>query len=156
MENQTLTPLEAIRKFLDNTTNPDEIRKVVAPDATYVSLNYSNPDLEKIMPWCGTKKGVENFIKNFEMVWQCWTPNVFDPAEIFASGENVAVFGTFNYTSNVLQKVVNTPFAIFAKVKDGQIYYFQFMEDTLATSASFRIGGAGTFQSFPGQEPFTV
>jgi len=21
---------------------------------TYVSLNYSNPDLHKVMPWCGT------------------------------------------------------------------------------------------------------
>jgi len=156
MENQTLTPIEAIKKFLDNTTNPDEIRKVVAPDATYVSLNYSNPELEKIMPWCGTKKGVENFIKNFEMVWQCWTANSFDPAEIFGSGENVAVFGSFNYTSNVLKKVVNTPFSIFAKVKNGQIYYFQFMEDTLATSGSFCVRRAGTFQNFPGQEPFEV
>jgi len=156
MENQTLTPIEAIKKFLDNTTNPDEIRKVVAPDATYVSLNYSNPELEKIMPWCGTKKGVENFIKNFEMVWQFWTANSFDPAEIFGSGENVAVFGSFNYTSNVLKKVVKTPFSIFAKVKNGQIYYFQFMEDTLATSGSFSVHRAGTFQNFPGQEPFEV
>ncbi|RWY47367.1 nuclear transport factor 2 family protein [Mucilaginibacter gilvus] len=156
MENQTLTPIETIKKFLDNTTNPDVIRTLVATDATYISLNYSNPDLEKIMPWCGTKKGVESFVKNFEMVWQCWTANLFDPTEVFGSGENVAVFGTFNYTSNVLKQTVNTPFSIFAKVKEGKIYHFQFMEDTLATSASFRIGGAGKFQTFPGQEPFDL
>jgi hypothetical protein len=29
----------------------------LAPDVTYVSLNYDNPDLKKIMPWAGTSRG---------------------------------------------------------------------------------------------------
>jgi len=156
MENSVLTPIEAINKFLANTTNPDAIRSVVAPDATYVSLNYSNPDLERIMPWCGTKHGVEVFINNFDMVWQCWEGLEFNPVDVFGSDERVAVFGRFKYRSKALNQIVDTPFAIFAKVKNGQIYYFQFMEDTLATSASFRIGGAGKYQNFPGTEPFDI
>lgn len=156
MENSFSIPIEVINNFLANTTNPDIIREIVAADATYVSLNYSNPDLERIMPWCGTKKGVEHFIKNFAMVWECWEALEFNPLDIFSSDERVAVFGSFKYRSKMLNQIVDTPFAIFAKVKDGLIHYFQFMEDTLATSASFRIGGAGKFQNFPGTEPFEV
>jgi ketosteroid isomerase-like protein len=156
MENTELTPIEVINKFLANTTNPEVITGIVASDATYVSLNYSNPDLEKIMPWCGTKIGVEHFIKNFEMVWACWEALEFNAVDIFGSDDRVAVFGSFKYRSKVLNQIVSTPFSIFAKIRGGQIYYFQFMEDTLATSASFRIGGAGKFQNFPGSEPFDI
>ena len=154
MENTVLTPIEAINKFLANTTNPDEIRTVVADDATYVSLNYSNPELEKIMPWCGTKKGPEAFINNFAMVWECWEALEFEPSDIFGSDERIAVFGHFKYRSKALNKIVNTPFSIFAKIKEGKIYYFQFMEDTLATSASFCVSRKATYQNFPKNAPF--
>ena len=52
--------------------------------------------------------------------------------------DKVAVFGRFTYTSTKLRKTVTTPFAIFCKVHDGKVAYMQFMEDTFATSASFR------------------
>lgn len=153
---EVLTPVEAVKKFLSNTTNPDIIRSVVAPDATYISLNYDDPELQRIMPWCGTKKGVEVFIENFAMVWECWEALEFKPREIFGSGEDVAVFGSFTYKSKALGQTVTTPFSILAKVKDGLIYFFQFMEDTFATAGSFRIGTAGKYQSFPKNPPFEV
>lgn len=37
--------------------DPDVVNRVVAPDATYVSLNTENPELNKIMPWAGTSHG---------------------------------------------------------------------------------------------------
>jgi uncharacterized protein len=67
---------------------------------------------------------------------------------VFGSGEYAAMFGRFRYRSNVMSKVVNCPFAIFAKVRNGRCHYLQFMEDTLATSA-FRGGGAWTFAAIP-------
>ena len=151
-----LAPLEAVKTFLSNTTKPDVIRSVVAPDATYISLNYDDPELQRIMPWCGTKKGVEVFIDNFAMVWECWDAFEFKPREIFGSGEDVAVFGSFTYKSKALGQTVTTPFSILAKVKDGMIYFFQFKEDTFATAGSFRIGSAGKYQSFPKNPPFEV
>jgi hypothetical protein len=48
-----------------------------------------------------------------------------------------------------MSKLVTSPFAVFAKVRDGRCYFLQFMEDTLATSASFRSGGKWTFPSDP-------
>jgi hypothetical protein len=41
------TPPEVVRQFLANTTNPMIVKSLVAEDATYVSLNYDNPDLKK-------------------------------------------------------------------------------------------------------------
>jgi hypothetical protein len=35
---------------LQNLLDPDVVTSVVAPDATYVSLNTENPELAKIMP----------------------------------------------------------------------------------------------------------
>src|SRR5260370_17066 len=42
------TPTEVVRQFLASTTNPTIVKSLVAEDATYVSLNYDNPDLKKI------------------------------------------------------------------------------------------------------------
>ena len=44
---------------------------------------------------------------------------------------------------------MTSPFAVFAKVKDGKCTYMLFMEDTFATGASFRSGGSWTFHSNP-------
>jgi hypothetical protein len=59
------------------------------------------------------------------------------------------MFGRFTYRSQVLDKPVTSPFAVFAKVTDGRCHYLQFMEDTFATSASFRSGGTWKFRSDP-------
>lgn len=49
----TSSPTDVVKKLLDNTTNPDIVRNLVAPDATYVSLNYENGDLKKVLPYAG-------------------------------------------------------------------------------------------------------
>jgi uncharacterized protein len=62
------------------------------------------------------------------------------------------MFGRFTYRSAVLDEVVTSPFAVFAKVADGRCNYPQFMEDTFATAASFRTGGSRRFRSDPNGE----
>jgi len=49
-----LSPLEIINGILENPKDIKNVRSLTSKDVTYVSLNYSNPDLKKIMPWCGT------------------------------------------------------------------------------------------------------
>jgi hypothetical protein len=75
---------------------------------------------------------------------------------MFASGENVAVFGDFRYKSHSLGKVVTSPFAILVKVLDGKVTYLQFLEDSYATAASFRKDGSWTVQTEPDTAPFQV
>ena len=141
---------EIVQALLNNVKNPETVRSLCAPDVTYVSLNYSNPDLHKIMPWCGTGYGADAIIKMFHDVSEYWSVDSFTPEALFGEGENVAVFGRFTYTSTKLRKTVTSPFAIFCKVRDELVAYMQFMEDTFATAATFRSGGTWKFQSDPG------
>jgi len=143
------TPVAVIEQFLANTTNPEVVNQLVAPDATYISLNYENKDLKRILPWTGTSSGPKAFIDTFSRVFQYWQAFNFEPKEIFGSGENVAVFGSFTYKSNTLGITATSPFSIHAKVKDGKIIYFQFMEDTFATAATFKVSGTVKYHSDP-------
>jgi hypothetical protein len=142
-------PLEIINSILENPKDIKNVRSLTTKDVTYVSLNYNNPDLRKIMPWCGTAHGPESIVKTFVDVGRFWKVKSFEKEATFTDGENVAVFGRFTYESTVLAKTVTSPFAVFAKVHDGRCTYMQFMEDTFATGASFRSGGKWTFHSDP-------
>ena len=142
-------PKDVVKELLANIHDRETIERLCAPDVTYVSLNYDNPDLQKIMPWCGTGHGSDVVSKTFYDVARYWIVDSFETDEIFGEGENVAVFGRFTYTSAKLQKTVTSPFAIFLKVQSGKVAYMQFMEDTFCTSSSFRSGGAWRFESDP-------
>jgi ketosteroid isomerase-like protein len=152
----TLAPTEVVAAILDNPTDITHVRSLVTDDVTYVSLNYDDPDLHRIMPWCGTSKGAESIVKTFVDVGRYWEKQAFAVEALFGAGDNVAMFGRFTYKSKVLGKTVTSPFAIFAKVVDGKCAYLQFMEDTFATGASFRSGGKWTFQSNPNGEVVTI
>jgi ketosteroid isomerase-like protein len=142
-------PKEIVRKLLGSIQNPDVVRAMCSPDVTYVSLNYSNPDLHKIMPWCGTGHGVNAISKTFHDVARYWNVDSFTPEVVFGEEGNVAVFGRFTYTSTKLRKTVTTPFSIYCSVRDGKVVYMQFMEDTFCTAYSFRSGGKWQFESDP-------
>jgi hypothetical protein len=47
---------EVLSAILEKPTDLGHDRSLVTDDVTYVSLNYENPDLHSIMPWCGTHK----------------------------------------------------------------------------------------------------
>jgi uncharacterized protein len=108
------------------------------------------------MPWCGTSQGPEAIVRTFVDVCRYWTIDAFEIEALFDSGENVAVFGRFTYTSTVLSKTVTSPFSCFAKVRDGRCIYLQFTEDTFATANSFRSQGSWTIRSDPNGEQISV
>jgi hypothetical protein len=39
-----------LQELLQNTPNLKVLRERMTPDATYVSLNFNNPELKKVMP----------------------------------------------------------------------------------------------------------
>ncbi|MCJ1288247.1 hypothetical protein MMC26_007602 [Xylographa opegraphella] len=168
-------PKEVVAKLLANTTNEEVLNELVAPDATYVSLNYDNPTLKEIMPWCGThdKAGPSAIYETFVNVGRHWENKDFSVKGCFGAGEDVAVFGSFTYTSrygdeplppkkppsgssidsstrSMMRITKTSPFAIWAKVNaEGRIVYMQFMEDTLATSSTFEKSGTKTYRADP-------
>ena len=44
------SPVDVVKDLLGSLTNADAIKSLVAPDATYVSLNYEDKDLKRILP----------------------------------------------------------------------------------------------------------
>ena len=147
---------EILSAILEKPTDLDHVRSLVSPDVTYVSLNYDNPDLNKIMPWAGTSRGPESIVKTFRDVARFWEVVSFEPEALFGSDECAAMFGRFTYKSTVLDKTVTSPFAVFARCQNGHCTYLQFMEDTFATGASFRSGGSWTFRSDPNGETVVI
>ena len=148
-----LQPREVLASILKDPTNIDNVRSLVADDVTYVSLNYDNPDLHRIMPWAGTGRGAERIVKTFVDVDRFWEKVDFRAEALFGDDECAAMFGRFTYKSRRLGRMVTTPFSVFARVSKGKCTYLQFMEDTFATGASFRSGGSWKFLSDPdGQE----
>ena len=162
-ERVSQTPSEAslniVMDFLSNTA-PDKVEaaanRLVAQDATYVSLNFSNPELKKIMPWTGTDKGPRAYSDTFLRVANYWTIEDFTVTDKFASGEDVAVFGRFTYRSVATGHAITSPFSIHAKVHDDKIVYFQFMEDTYATASSFRQTGSWVVKTTIAAKPVEV
>ena len=150
------SPIDVVGQWMQNLLDPEVINRVVAPDATYVSLNTQDVELSKIMPWAGTSYGPQAFIGHLTMMFTRWENQAFNVTTMFASGENVAVFGDFSYKSHSLGKVVTSPFSILVKVVDGMVTYVQYLEDSYATAASFRKAGSWTVQTEPGAEPFEV
>ena len=156
---QTKAPKDVVYAFLINS-GKDTVANVsahlVAEDATYISLNFSNPELKRIEPWCGTSKGRDVYVYTFSNVGTYWNVDDFQITDMISEGELVAVFGQFTYTSVHAKNTFTSPFSIKAKVQNGQIVYFQFMEDTYASAASFRVDGewiiqqeADTSKNFP-------
>ena len=140
---------EIVRKLLNDPTNPAVVRQLIAPDATYVSLNFDNPELQRIMPWAGTRTGPDAVLDTYTRVNRFWRNEAFTVDELFGEGDSVAVFGRFTYRSVTLGKAVTSPFGILAKVRDGRVTFMQFMEDTFATASTFRTGGTATYRSDP-------
>ena len=56
-----------LQEFLQNTSNLKVLRERMTPDATYVSLNFSNAELKKVMPWTGTHKGPQELFDVFSL-----------------------------------------------------------------------------------------
>jgi ketosteroid isomerase-like protein len=148
-----------VADFLNNT-GADKVeaaaKRLVAPDATYISLNFDNPELKQIIPWVGTQKGPEAYSNAIMRVQQFGTLEDFKVLDIFGEGENVAVFGQFTYRAKATGIVVTSPLAIRAKVRDGKIVFFQFMEDSYGTASAFRVSGKWTVKTDPAGATFEV
>jgi hypothetical protein len=145
----TKTSVDLVQELLKHRKNLEIVSALCSPDVTYVSLNYSNPDLQKSMPWCGTSYGPEAIVSTFVRVEEYWRLDDFSPDATFGDDKHVAIFGSMTLTSTVLGKTVTSPFSIFCKVADEKVTYMQFMEDTFATSSTFRSSGIWTFRSNP-------
>ncbi|KAH7054325.1 hypothetical protein B0J12DRAFT_738865 [Macrophomina phaseolina] len=153
--NLTMTHMNTFLQILNIQPNPDPdvIKELVAFDATYVSLTEDNPDLHKILPWAGTRYrvGPQAFLDTFTRVGLWWTRGPFNVESIFTDGQgNLTAWGNFVITSNTMGKTLTAPWSCRAEINgDGLISYFQYMEDTFATTSTFWAEGSKQFCANP-------
>jgi ketosteroid isomerase-like protein len=156
MNDMPANPIDVVGEWLQHLLDPEVVNRIVAPDATYISLNSEDAELNKIMPWAGTSHGPQAFLDNVATMFARWENEAFNVTTMFASDENVAVFGDFRYRSHSLGKTVSSPFSILVKVVGGKVTYLQFPEDSYATAASFRKSGSWIVQAESGADPIEV
>ncbi|WP_321968060.1 nuclear transport factor 2 family protein [Burkholderia cepacia] len=135
------SPLTILLAVLKNMGDLQHVSQYTTDDFIYVSLNYKNSELKRIMPWAGTTAGTEGLVQTFNDVSAYWTTVSFELQDTFENADGAAAFGCFTYRSNVMGKTVTSPLSILARVKNGKISFMQFMEDTFATARSFRESG---------------
>jgi Asp/Glu/hydantoin racemase len=56
--------IEVVDEWLKNFTDAEVVNQIVARDAAFVSLNFDDPELKKILPWAGTGHGPGAFRRN--------------------------------------------------------------------------------------------
>jgi uncharacterized protein len=138
-----------LQELLQNTSNLKVLRQLMTPDATYVSLNFNNPELKKIEPWAGTHKGPQELADVFGAIQRFWKTLDFKVTDTIEQGSRVALFGSFTYKSNATGKEITSPFGLLARFEGDKVSYLQFLEDSYGTAGSFRTGGAARFHSDP-------
>ena len=142
-----------LQELLQNTSNLKVLRRLMTPDATYVSLSFDNPELKKVMPWAGTHHGPQALADVFAALGRCWKTLDFKVTDTIEQGNRVALFGSFTYKSNVTGKEITSPFGLLARFEGDKVAYIQFLEDSYGTAGSFKTGGLTRFHSDPsGQE----
>jgi uncharacterized protein len=127
---------QVVQTLLANPVDLSNVKSVTTPDVTYVSLSEDNPELKKYEPWAGTNKGPESVVRNFEGIRGAWETKAFDVRDVVDQGDKVAMFGSFTYRARQSGEEITSPFSLLAKVRDGKIYYIQFLEDSFGTSGT--------------------
>jgi uncharacterized protein len=140
------TPLELVQTLLSNPTNLEHVRSLTTEDVIYVSLNFDNPELHKVLPWTGTNRGPQSIVDVFNGIGRVWETKAFEVRDVIANEHSVAMFGSFTYKTRTLGKEITSPFALLAKVTGDKISYIQFLEDTFGTAGSFRAAGTWHFR----------
>jgi uncharacterized protein len=138
-----------LQEVLQNTTNLKVLRQLMTPEVTYVSLNFDDPELKKIMPWTGTHKGAQALSDVFAAIQRFWKTLDFKVTDTIEQGSRVALFGSFTYKSNVTGKEITSPFSLLARFEGDKVAYLQFLEDSYGTAGSFKTDGKTRFHSDP-------
>ena len=140
-----MRPLELTQTLIADPTNLEKVRSLTTDDVTYVSLNFDNPELHKVMPWAGTNRGAQSVVDAFTGMHRVWETKAFEVRDVIANETAVALFGSFTYKTRTLGKEITSPFALLVKTTGGKISYIHFLEDTFGTASSFRASGTWRF-----------
>ncbi len=94
--------------------------------------------------WNGPQ-GAQDFIATLGNANHMTDPILnFIPAKFVVNGDDVGVFGRFQFRNRSSGQISDTPFAYHIQLQDGKINFIQFYEDSYAYSYGARQGGSWT------------
>src|SRR5260370_16904193 len=117
------TPLELVQTLLSNPKNIEHVRGLTTEDVAYVSLNFDNPELHKVLPWTGTNRGPQAIVDVFNGIGKVWETKAFEAKDVIANEKSVPMFGSFTYKTRTLVKKITSPFPFPAKLTSTNITY---------------------------------
>ena len=82
------TPLELVQTLISNPTNLEHVRSLTTEDVTYVSLNFDNPELHKVLPWTGTNRGPQAIVDVFNGIGKVWETKAFEVKDVIANEQS--------------------------------------------------------------------
>ncbi|MEM6588194.1 MAG: nuclear transport factor 2 family protein [Pseudomonadota bacterium] len=90
------------------------------------------------LPWIGETVGKENIFEFLGVFSSNLQVTEWENEDAFASGDTVAVFGRMNgITTHSGQETGAFTFALRAKVRDGQVVLWNWLEDSFALSQAY-------------------
>ena len=118
-----------VRDFMQHYTDLASFDRYLAPNIEYISLptgRTRNCDESCLGPvHTRGSRHSESAQKKLPPSWDILS---FDFERVMAEGDDVVAFGRFAYETKILKRRMHPPFAIWAKVRDGKIHFFQFLE----------------------------
>ena len=90
------------------------------------------------LPWIGETVGKENIFEFLGVFSSNLQVTEWENEDAFASGDTVAVFGRMNgITTHSGKETGEFTFALRAKVRDGQVVLWNWLEDSFALSQAY-------------------
>jgi uncharacterized protein len=81
----------------------------------------------------GTYRDKADVAKFFQLAAETWDFQAFEPRDYIASGDQVAVCGSYTATARSTGRQVTSDWVMVWKFRDGRVTNFQEYNDTLAT-----------------------
>lgn len=134
MDPQSQASFDTVMSFMGamGSGDMDTMLKHMADDMVWQNEG------DKAMPWIGPWEGKEAILEFLPVFGANVAVTKWETQDAFAFGDTVAVFGTMNATTTSSGKETGDfTFALRAKVKDGQLVLWNWLEDSYAVSNAF-------------------
>ena len=131
-----MNTLETVQKFLGLVFegNMDAAQELVAEDARFVAVR---PGKNGKVPLYGEYVGKSGALGLFSTFGEHLEPGEFQVLGAFGTGDEAAMYGTFNHTLRRNGAKFPSNWALIAKSREGQLSYYHFYEDSEALAEAF-------------------
>ena len=134
MDEESQKTFDTVMAFMGalGTGDMDTIGKLMADDIVWQNEG------DKAMPWIGPWEGREEFMDNLMRFGSNFQTTAWQNEDAFAVGDTAAVFGKMNgITTKSGVEIGEFTFALRAKVKDGKVVLWNWLEDSYSVSQAF-------------------